>query len=113
MTQRGMVVWAVSGWAVLFLVSFAPARVDNTKPLSDRSLAVPRAMSDPIDSISAGSSVEYIVAILDECLVLEVCVDHYLWALYQRTAKLDTNKTYELREVKVRKGKNKTVTVTR
>jgi hypothetical protein len=52
-----------------------------------------------------------LVQILDECLVLEVCVDHYLFELYQRSAKLDTNKVHERRKVQVwRKGKAITVT---
>ena len=44
-----------------------------------------------------------LVAILDECFVLESCVDHYLWELYQRTAKQDTNRVTEWRKVKVKK----------
>jgi hypothetical protein len=50
------------------------------------------------------------IEILDECFVVDICVDHYLWALYQRTAKLDTNKVFEWRKVTVKK-KRKTVTV--
>ncbi|WP_027579018.1 peptidase M15B and M15C, D,D-carboxypeptidase VanY/endolysins [Bradyrhizobium sp. Ai1a-2] len=52
------------------------------------------------------------IEILDECLVVDICVDRYLWALYQRTPKEDTNKVYEQRKVQVRK-KRKMVTVTR
>ena len=29
---------------------------------------------------------------VDECLVVDICVDRYLWALYQRTPKEDTIK---------------------
>jgi len=47
-----------------------------------------------------------LVAILDECFVLEICVDHYLFELYQRSAKIDTSKVFERRKVQVfRKGK--------
>ncbi len=35
----------------------------------------------PNDAKEAVSSIE----ILDECLVAEICIDRYLWALYQRT----------------------------
>src|SRR6185436_7315199 len=28
----------------------------------------------------------------DECLAAEICIDEYLWWLYERTPKLDTNK---------------------
>ena len=32
------------------------------------------------------------VEIVDECLVVDICIDRYLWALYQRTPKQDTMK---------------------
>jgi hypothetical protein len=41
-----------------------------------------------------------------------ICIDRYLWALYQRTPKEDTIKVQELRKVAVKK-KSKTVTVTK
>ena len=65
---------------------------------------------DPVlnDAKEAVSSIE----ILDECLVVEICIDRYLWALYQRTPKEDTIKVHEQRKVTV-KRKRKTVTVTR
>lgn len=49
---------------------------------------------------------------LDECFVIEACIDRYLWALYQRTAKEDSIKVQERRAVTV-KRKGKTVTVMR
>jgi hypothetical protein len=49
---------------------------------------------------------------LDECLLADICVDRYLWALYQRASKVDTIKMHESRKVTVRK-KGKTVTITR
>jgi hypothetical protein len=52
------------------------------------------------------------IEILDECLAVDVCIDRYLWALYQRTPKEDTLKVHERRKVTVRR-KGKTVTVTR
>lgn len=66
--------------------------------------------SDPLpnDAKEAVSSIE----ILDECLVVDICIDRYLWALYQRTPKEDTIKVHERRKVTVKK-KGKTVTVTR
>ena len=48
----------------------------------------------------------------EECLVAEICIDRYLWALYERAPKIDAIKVYEQRKVKV-KRKRKTVTVTR
>jgi hypothetical protein len=56
----------------------------------------------------AGSSLE----IVDECLVPDPCIDRYLWALYQRTPKEDTNKVQDRRQV-TSKRKGKTVTVIR
>ena len=51
------------------------------------------------------------IEIPDECMDVDVCIDRYLWALYQRTLKEDTIKVQEQRKVTVkRKGKTKTVT---
>jgi hypothetical protein len=51
------------------------------------------------------------IEIPDECPDVDVCIDRYLWALYQRTLKEDTIKVQEQRKVTVkRKGKTKTVT---
>jgi hypothetical protein len=52
------------------------------------------------------------IEIVDECLVVDICVDRYLWALYQRTPKEDTIKEPEKRNVTV-KRKGKMVTVAR
>jgi hypothetical protein len=66
--------------------------------------------TDPVprDAKEGESSIE----IVDECLVADICVDRYLWALYQRAPKEDTIKVYEQRKVTVRK-RRKTVTVTK
>jgi hypothetical protein len=50
--------------------------------------------------------------ILDECFVANICIDRYLWALYQRAPKMDAIKVHERRKVTVKK-KRKTVTVTK
>jgi hypothetical protein len=63
---------------------------------------------EPGDAGNAVSSIE----IVDECLVMDICVDRYLWALYQRTPKEDTIKELERRKVTV-KRKGKMVTVAR
>jgi hypothetical protein len=53
------------------------------------------------------------IEIQDECLVAETCIDRFLWALYERTPKLDMIKVQEVRKVTVKKrGKTKTVTKT-
>ena len=48
----------------------------------------------------------------NECLVVEICVDDYLWAFYERTPKVDTNKVKARVKATIRK-KGKTRTVTR
>jgi hypothetical protein len=54
------------------------------------------------------------VETLDECLVVETCIDEYLWALYERAPKVDVNKvTKQIKTtVKTKKGKTRTVTKT-
>jgi hypothetical protein len=49
----------------------------------------------------------------NECLVVDICVDDYLWSLYQRAPKVDTNKVVERFKVKVKTKKGKTKTVTK
>ena len=69
---------------------------------------------EPGDAGKAANSVEAVrsIEIVDECLVVDICVDRYLWALYQRTPKEDTIKELERRNVTV-KRKGKMVTVAR
>ena len=50
---------------------------------------------------------------LDACLEPDVCIDQYLWSLYERTPKVDTVKVEERIKVKVKsKGKTRTVVKT-
>jgi hypothetical protein len=56
------------------------------------------------------------VEIVDECLVVDICIDRYLWALYQRTPKQDTMKVQERRKVTIQvtvKKKRKKITVSK
>jgi hypothetical protein len=72
------------------------------------------AMANPSDiepGHDAGKAVSS-VEVVDECLVVEICVDRYLWALYQRTPKEDTIRERERRSIAV-KRKGKMVTVAR
>ena len=49
----------------------------------------------------------------DECMVAQICIDRYLWSLYERTRKIDTVKVPEQIKVSVKlKGKTKIVTKT-
>jgi hypothetical protein len=53
------------------------------------------------------------VELLDECLVVDICIDEYLWSLYERTPKVDTNKVTEQIKTTVKNKKGKTRTVTK
>jgi len=47
---------------------------------------------------------------VDECFVPQLCIDRYLWSLYQRTPKIDTNKVVEhIKAMVKQKGKTRTV----
>ena len=49
----------------------------------------------------------------NECLVVEICVDDYLWAFYERTPKVDTNKVKaRVKATVTKKGKTRIVTKT-
>jgi hypothetical protein len=68
--------------------------------------------SPPTPDPGAAKPMVGTVETLDECYVMEACVDRYLWALYQRTPKEDSVKESDRRQVTV-KRKGKMVTVTR
>jgi hypothetical protein len=100
---------AASGEPESIVVAALP---DSSQMLPPETPPVPvttASTPDPVpnDAKEAVDSVE----ILDECPVAEICIDRYLWALYQRTPKMDTIKVHERRKVTVKKkGKTKTVT---
>jgi hypothetical protein len=50
--------------------------------------------------------------VVDECFVIDTCVDRYLWTLYQHARKEDSVKVEQQRQVTIKK-KHKLVTVTR
>lgn len=86
---------------------------NRTDALPVQSGSMQLASVDPSD-IEVGNPKRAVSAIeiIDECIVIEICVDRYLWALYQRAPKEDTIKVPERRSVSV-KRKGKTVTVSR
>jgi hypothetical protein len=46
----------------------------------------------------------------DECVVAEICIDEYLWSLYERTPKIDVNKvTEQTKETVTKNGKTRTI----
>jgi hypothetical protein len=74
-------------------------------------LAYPEAAERPDINIKLGG-----LDIADECLT-DVCIDYYLWALYERAPKVDSNKVIEKRKHTVKQTvkrtiKKKTVTKT-
>ena len=38
------------------------------------------------------SSIDMSAEAVDECMVAQICIDRYLWSLYERTRKIDTVK---------------------
>jgi hypothetical protein len=93
---------------VIELASTNSPDVPPTEPAPVQLALVNPSDIEPSVAGKAVSSIE----IVDECLVVDVCVDRYLWALYQRTPKEDTIKELERRKVAV-KRKGRMVTVVR
>jgi hypothetical protein len=94
--DAGSSITALSGprsMARLAALSVLSVAVSPTDPL--QSAAKPPVRSEAPD---------------DACLESEVCIDQYLWSLYERTPKVDTVKVTERIKVKVKnKGKTRTV----
>jgi hypothetical protein len=85
------------------------ATLSDPPPMPQTPFVLSAAMSptDPVQNAArpAGSS-----EALDGCPEPDVCIDQYLWSLYERTPKVDTVKVEERIKVKVKK-KDKTQTV--
>ena len=62
------------------LASADPTEIVTTDALSPAAIATGPAATESKASPSADT-----VAVLDECFVMDACIDRYLWALYQRT----------------------------
>ena len=92
-------------------VETASTNLPDVPPTEPAPVQVAMANPSDLEPGDAGNAVSSI-EIVDECLVVDICVDRYLWALYQRTPKEDTIKELERRNVTV-KRKRKMVTVTR
>jgi hypothetical protein len=72
----------------------------DTRQIEDIALAKPEVEVSPLKTA-------------DECLLAQDCVDQYLWLVYERAPKVDTNKVKERIKVTVKtKGKTRTVTKT-
>ena len=91
-----------------------PMATDTARASSSETRSVTVASASPFIDVLPDDAPEAAnpVAVADDCLATDACVDGYLWALYQRTPKEDTIKVQERRKVTV-KRKGKRVTVTR
>jgi hypothetical protein len=88
-------------------VSAADAMADPDPPETRVQLASV-STSDPVKEYP--STAVRPVESSKDCLGLETCIDEYLWSLYERTPKVDTNKVSEQIKVTVKKkGKTRTV----
>ena len=86
---------------------------DSSQTLPPEAPPAEVAMVNPTDP--APENAQQAISTLEineECLVAEICIDRYLWALYERAPKLDAVKVQERRKVTV-KRRGKMVTVTR
>ena len=93
---------SVCGWfAMLLFAGMALAQADR----------IPGSVgtnSDETNSIDKGATDS-----VDECTMVQTCIDRYLWSLYERTRKIDTTRVPEEIKVSVtRKGKTKIVSKT-
>ena len=71
------------------------------------------AATSPTDLVQNAARPAVSSEALDACPEPEVCIDQYLWSLYERTPKVDTVKVEERIKVKVKsKGKTRTVVKT-
>src|SRR6266403_2003326 len=93
------------------VVETASTNSPDVTPTEPAAVQVAMANPSDLERGDAGKAVSS-VEIVDECLVVDICVDRYLWTLYQRTPKEDTIKELERRNVTV-KRKGKMVTVAR
>ena len=92
---------------VVKLASADPTEIVTTDELSPAAIA-----TGPAPAASKPSPPADTVAVLDECFVMDACIDRYLWTLYQRTAKEDSIKVEDRRPVTI-KRRGKMVTVMR
>jgi hypothetical protein len=105
-----------------------PVVENPPKPIVEAALEPPEALSQEAPAVAATAEAPPAdapapsakdvkdpadtVANLDECPVIDTCVDRYLYALYDRTPKEDSVRNEEQHKVTV-KRKGKMVTVTR
>jgi hypothetical protein len=85
---------------------------DSSQTLAPETSPVEAATKGPDPLEKDGKNTVGVLEIREECLAVDVCIDRFLFALYQRTPKEDSIRVPEQRKVTVRK-RGKKVTVTR
>jgi hypothetical protein len=105
MTDASAAGVADAAFAVAALLGSSP------EPLAEEGTPVEVATLSPADPVpDERRNAVPAIELVDECLVVDTCIEEYLWAVYQRTKKVDTNKVVERRKVTVKKnGKTRTV----
>jgi D-alanyl-D-alanine carboxypeptidase len=113
----------VQASAGLVLPDAAPVRSNAAAVRADAVRAQPdAALAEPAFRLAAVTPSETKVSPpnvtapepTDDCLLAQDCIDQYLWSLYERARKIDTNKVQERYKVTIKKkGKKRTVTRTR
>jgi hypothetical protein len=84
----------------------------ETSPAQAAQTGVVTEAPSEANRTAAPSVIPDSIEIVDECFVVDICVDRYLWTLYQRAPKEDSVRTEHQRQVTIKK-KRKLVTVTR
>jgi hypothetical protein len=84
---------------------------DPPQRRTSESLPVQIAALTPLDELHHDAKEEpNDIKNVEECLTSELCIDQYLWSLYQRARKVDTIKVVEQKKASVvKKGKLQTI----
>ncbi len=97
---------SVSGTDVAIIDAVLPDPHPMPRPKTPSVQIESASTPDPVQGKGAVRSVET----PDECLVEEICIDQYLWSVYQRAPKVDSIKVPDKIKVTVKqKGKTRTV----
>jgi hypothetical protein len=89
------------------------AALPDRHPMSRPAALTLFAAVSPTDPVQNAAWPAVSSEALNACLEPDVCIDQYLWSLYERTPKVDTVKVEERIKVKVKnKGKTRTVVKT-
>src|SRR4029077_2293203 len=101
------------GVSVADIASGSAALSDSAPMPQPGTSPVLLAATSPTDPVQKAARPAVSSDALDACPEPEVCIDQYLWSLYERTPKVDAVKVEERIEVKAKsKGKTRTVVKT-